>query len=724
MPADSRASRGSRKTALPSDPQQIIQANWKRYEYVRSRGHTDYCNDATRNEDFYLGGGLQWQAEVAEALEAQGRPAVEINQIIGAVNAACGYQVANRMEATYVPVGHDGDDVIAKALTMTLKSELTREKFRWKETDVFADGLIQQRGYFDLRIRADENMQGSIALSTHDPRDVIPDPDAKSYDPDDWADVTVTRWLTADEIDERYGAKARTALEDSGEPPASDFGESEIGNSDYGDTRSRFGDPSDAGNFDARVDEHGIVRYRVIDRQYHVYTTATVAIYPTGEVVSVDGLAPEALAAVRQQPGVLLTQRNVNRVRWTVTTKQALLRDQWSPYRHFTVIPYFPYFRRGRTRGMVDNAVSPQEVLNKAASQVLHVASSTANSGWEVEEDSLVNMEPDDLEDRGASTGLVVVYKKNSQKPSKIEPNQIPTGITQLIDLAAKSIKTVTGVNESMLGVDGQDLSGIAIQSRQFAAQQQLAIPLDNLSRTRHMVAQRCLELFQAYYSDERELRFTEMDIFGHQKTQVIRVNQAQPDGAMFNDLTIGTYDVAIGTQPLQITFDNSQFEQVMKMREKGVRIPDSFVVRYSNLADKEEVIQAMQGQDTAPQDPLAQGKAAKLAADIKVAEAKAALAAAQAVLAKANAVQLSVTGMYSATRAAAEVASMPQVAPVADEMLASAGFVDANAPPAIPEPGPGETVRAPPPSENTNPLTPPHPDRGADAGIETPGAP
>lgn len=703
-----------------TDAVALAQANRRRYEYVVSRGHALYTKQARRCEDFYLGGGLQWDPDVKADLEAQGRPASESNEILGAVNASIGYQIANRMDVQVVPRGQGADEVTAKALNLIFKSEMDRVKFRWRETQVFGDGLIQQRGYFELRISRNDQMLGEIELRDLDPMDVIPDPDAKAYDPDEWADVIITRWLSDDDIEQMYGAQAAAAIKTMNVPVEQDFGD---GTGQDGTQRARFGDSRTGAYYDAMMDDAGVKRYRVIDRQHHRYTMAMVAIYPTGDVQQLGEISAEELAALKAQ-GVLLTQRRMKRVRWTVSACDVLLHDDWSPYNHFTPIPYFPYFRRGRTRGMVDNAISPQETLNKAIAQALHIVNSTANSGWISDENSLANMENDDLEDQGASTGLNIVVKENARRPEKIKSNEIPSGMAELISGSRMTIKAVTGVNESMMGVGEQDMSGVAIQSRQFAAQQQLALPLDNLSRTRHMLALRMLELFQAYYTDERDYRITEMDAFGEPKITEVGINKVQPDGSVLADLTLGKYDIAISDQPMQITFDNSQFEQLKALRQDmGIPIPASVALRYSNLADKGEVLRAIEAQG--PQtDPLQAAKVGTEQAKQTQLTASANLAQANADLIQAEAVNTNVTAMYSATRAGAEVASMPAVAPIADELLKSAGFVDKDAPPIVPAVPPGAQLPAPPASESTHPLTPPHPDVGVDAGIERPELP
>ena len=132
------------------------------------------------------------------------------------------------------------------------------------------------------------------------------------------------------------------------------------------------------------------------------------------------------------QFGLDMLTKTVRKVRWTVTADTVVLFDDWSPYKNFTIVPYFPYFRRGKPFGMVRNLLSPQEQLNKITSQELHILNTTANSGWIVENGSLAGMTPDDLEEHGAETGLVLEFNRGSSPPAKIPPNQIPTGLDRL----------------------------------------------------------------------------------------------------------------------------------------------------------------------------------------------------------------------------------------------------------------------------------------------------
>lgn len=674
--------------------------NWARYLYGKDRGHTDYLIHAARCEDMYLGGGRQLTPEQRAALIAARRPGYEFNQIMPSVNSAIGYQIHNRMDIAFKPRGGDSDLFKATILSKAVMQVADLCALHWHETQMFSDGLIQQRGYYDVRMSFDENIKGEIVLGTLDPLDVIPDPDSKSYDPDKWGDVIITRWLTLDEIEQIYGKEARKRAELSNDA-GHDFGDLEDGVE-----RNKFATRKDWGGYtDACVNkEDGLERYRIIDRQRFVYELTPCLVWPgTGDVQVEATMAADSVADALAN-GAVRTKRMRRRVKWVVTTFTATLHDQYSPYESFTVVPYFAYFRRGKTVGMVDNAIGPQEVLNKAVSQVVHIVNSSANSGWVVEENSVTNMTMKELEMRGAQNGLVIEYKKGAKPPQKIQPNQVPTGVTHLIDRADKALKDVT-VPEAMRGVQGPETSGIAIQAKQFASQQQLSVPLDNLAYTRQLLAKRILKLMQRYYDTHRIFRITETDpMTGKPKEELLEINKFDPaTGGYINDVTIGTYDVVITEQPMQVTFQNSQFQQALEMRKAGVRINDATMVRYSNLSDKQEILESLPG-DQPPTDPTL--------------EARVRLLDAQTRKTDAQATDVKVKAQYSGVQTAQVVAQIPATAALADGLLKSAGYVDQDAAPIVPQAPAGlPTVDLP---HNTDPMNPASPAVGASEGIET----
>lgn len=683
-----------------SDPRNdAARENWARYTYAKDRGHLEYMAQAAICEGMYLGGGLQWREEDKRVLDEQGRPYYEFNEVMPSINSALGYQIQNRMDIAFRPRGGKADMQKATILSKVVMQVADRTSLHWKETQVYGDGLIEQRGYFDVRMSFDKNIKGDIDVSTMDPRDVMPDPDAKTYDPTTWADVTISRWLLLDEIEALYGRDARDRAETSGDE-STDFGDM-----DEETERNRFGINSGTGRYDAYTNEKdGLKRYRVIERQKACYEMTKCLAFPeSGDIKTLESMTAEQIADAQAQ-GAKAANRMRKRIKWVVSTYSVTLHNEYSPYEDFTIVPYFAYFRRGKTRGMVDNAIGPQEALNKAVSQNIHIVNTAANSGWIVEEGSLTNMETDDLEEVGAKTGVVIEFRKGATAPSKITPNPVPQGVDKLIDRATQALKDVT-VPDSMRGLQGNAVSGVAKQADQFASQQQLAVPLDNLAYTRQLLASRIVKLVQKYYDSYRVFRITETDpITGKEVENIIEINKPDGMGGYLNDITMGEYDVVITEQPMQVTFENSQFEQALSMREKGVALPDATVIRYSNLSDKHEIMASM-AQTATPTDPTL--------------EAKAKLMDAQARKMDADTTARSVEAQYSAIQTAQVIATTPATSGLADQLLRSAGYVDRDAAPIVPQAPPGMPMGLPM-QPNTNPMTPANPGVGLMDGIET----
>jgi hypothetical protein len=295
-----------------------------------------------------------------------------------------------------------------------------------------------------------------------------------------------------------------------------------------------------------------------------------------------------------------VTKKLVKRIRWTVTAGSLVLHDEWSPYKHFTVVPYFPTFRYGTTVGVVEHLIGSQELLNKTLSQELHVINTSANSGWIVKAGALVNMSIEELEQKGATTGLVLEVD-DPQAVTKIQPNQVPTGLDRVSYKAEEHIKTISGVSDSMQGFDREDVAAKAIAYKQQRGSVNFTKVLDNLERTDWLLARNVLDLVQQYYTEERLINITHDD--PTREAETIVVNQMDPmTGQISNDLTIGEYDIVITSQPYRATLEDSQFEQARALREIGVQIPDAVLIENSRLMRKAEIVKQMQGDQESPE--------------------------------------------------------------------------------------------------------------------------
>ena len=583
----------------PAEQQEVSSKQWDRYVRARDNGHLEYVDMAKKCDAFYRGD--QWDESDVAALDAEGRPALTINTVLPTVNTVLGEQSTRRADVQFKP-RRGGEAEVAHTLTKLYLQIADNNKLDWVEQQVFSDGLILDgRGYFDVRMDFSDHVEGEVRITAKDPLDILIDPDAKDSDPKTWNEVFETKWMTLDEIEELYGKKKAEELRfiaENGNGYGRDsieYEENRFGDLDSTDDYLGAGIPGD--------DDYRNVRaLRILERQHKRMTRVMCFVDPeAGDMRDVpEAWSEQKAKKFAKQYGLNLIRKVKRKVRWTVTCDKVVLHDDWSPYNDFTIVPYFAYFRRGRPFGMVRNLLSPQEQLNKIASQELHIVNTTANSGWMVESGSLVGMAADDLEEHGAETGLVLEYNRGSTPPVKIQPNQIPTGLDRISQKAALNIKAISGINDSMLGTDSAEVSGVAIQAKQNRGAIMIQVPLDNLRKTRQYLAEKILNLVQTFYSERRVIMVTnEEDPLKPREPMV--VNEMTPEGRIINDLTLGEYDVVIATAPARDSFDEVQFAEALNMRQVGIAIPDDAIIEYSHLARKQELakrIRVLTGQE------------------------------------------------------------------------------------------------------------------------------
>lgn len=568
---------------LLSDADQAAADNWAQYTRLRDSGHLDYVTRANECDNYYQG--EQWDEADKAKLDAEGRPSLTINEILPTVNTVLGEQVAKRASIRYQP-RKNGSGAVATVMTKVAMQVLQNNEFEYKESEVFADGLVAERGYYDIRMGYEDHVLGDIVIRSLNPREVLIDADAESYDPKEWRQVITTRWMSLDDVQAYYGkdkAEKLRGIAGSGATVDHDSirfrRETTFGDTD--DWLDRFGssDP------EARA----IRNVRVIERQHCRLTHAWHFVTTAGDLrVVPQTWDEERAAAFAQEYGLELVRKLIKKVRWTVSADRILLHDEWSPYRTFTIVPYFPYFRRGRPFGLVTNLRSPQEQLNKLSSQELHIVNTTANSGWVVEHGSLVGMTEDELVAKGAETGLVLSVAPGKPFPVKIQPNTIPSGLDRISLKAQNNIRSISGVSEAFMGFDTPEISGVALENKERRGQIQLQKPLDNLARTRRMIGVKILELMQQFYTEERTIQITNEWAPG-QPEEEVTLNQRTADGVV-NDLTLGEYGLVVQTMPAHATFDDLVFGEAMTLRNTGIQIPDHHIVKYSHLPNREEL--------------------------------------------------------------------------------------------------------------------------------------
>ncbi len=584
----------------------IAEKNHKRYLRARDNGHSDFVKEAETCKDFYRG--EQWDEDDKAFLDEAGRPALTINKVLSTVNTLLGEQSSRR--ASYqAKMRKGGSQELAAIHAKVLLQVSEANNLDYLESDVFRDGVITGRGYFDARMDFDSNIYGDVHITRCKNGEVLPDPDADEYDPKTWNEVTTTAWLSLDEVAHQYGEAKASEVKDKVSVGDYFTDDSVL----FGSSNNTFGDRTgDHADIDP-VEERDVRAVRVISRQYYKpRSTRFFVDMETGDTRPIpEGWSDKRVEFTKAIYGLGELTRKSRVIRWTTTADSVVLKDEWSPYRSFTIIPYFCYWVDGKPFGVVKNLISPQEQLNKIKSQELHIVNSTANSGWVVEEDSLVNMTADELANQGSKTGVVLEVKKSARKdPEKIKPNQIPTGLERISLNTQQDIKEISGVTDAMLGLESAEVSGVALENKQGRGQVQIQCPLDNLARTRKLLGDKILELIKDFYTDERLIHITRDDLLDRPDEQ-FTVNQVTAEGRVLNDMSVGEYEVVVTTQPARDAYNDSQFAEMLSMRSTGVNVPAYRVVEASHLAKKDDIAKEMKqleglGEQTPEQQQLA----------------------------------------------------------------------------------------------------------------------
>ena len=570
---------------------------WERYVECRDNGHLDFLVKAEKCDAFAIG--KQWAQEDLDALKLARRPALTINKILSTLSTILGEQIDNRSESLFRPASGRATAAVAEALTKVWMQIAQNNQLPWTRSDLFCDGLIRSRGFLDVRLDFTDSMIGEVKIDNLNSKNVVIDPDAEEYDPDAWNDVIISKWLTPQDIEILY-SKADAELLKNKEGSAFAYGYDSIER-----VRDRFGGPGITASHYTSREPHGVRRnIRAIDRQYRRLDRQEHFVdVKTGDMRAIPGSWDRnKIALVLEKAGGQLStmKKLVKRVRWTVVADDVVLHDDWSPYKHFTVVPYFPFFRYGQTVGAVENLIGSQELLNKVSSQELHVVNTTANSGWKVKAGALKNMSSAELEQNGAQTGLVLELDEIANA-EKITPNATPTGLDRISYKAEEHIKTISNVSDSMQGFDREDVAAKAIAYKKQSGSVGLAKNLDNLARTDFILTRNILDIVQEFYTEERLVNITQEN--ATRDAEQITVNQYdEATDSIVNDLTLGEYSIVITSTPARASMEDSQFDQAVAMREMGVAIPDAVIIENSRLNRKAEIIKQINGDAESPE--------------------------------------------------------------------------------------------------------------------------
>ncbi len=570
-----------------------------RDRYERSlAGHEGWAQEAKRCFNFMEGD--QWPREDRDLLESAGRPALTFNEIAPLVRLVLGFFAQNRTEYEVVSQGmSEESDKTAEVLSHLLKMIDESNEQEYTDFETFLNGIVGGRGFQDTRLSFEDNDLGEIVTRDQDPFSTFLDPDATDYDLNRHNYVMTSRMVSLDEAEIMFGRDLAISLAGAmgtrfGTATHTDLWRDEevapwrgFGGGDIDERMSKFND-----GLEAHYDRFRKT-VRLVDMQHHVRVRRNHFIdLTTGDRKAV----PEDWTPEKTQQTLdwlladghkfVVQSRLDNRVRHTIMCGDVICYDDWSPYQQFTISGYFPYFRQGKTRGMVTDLIDPQVEKNKRRSAQVDIISRTAAGGWMYPEGALDPEQEANLEMYGSTPGITIKYRSPELEPKQLKPVSPPSDMARLEMQASDDMRRISGINESALGEVDKVQSGRAIENRQRQSVIGLQFYMDSWDRFKLLGGQARLSLIQSFYTEQRLVAIRGED----GKKMLSRINEPSAEGRIINDVTMGKFMLTMDTAPAAKTFEENQFEQVMAMVERGMIPPEAadLVIEMSSLPNKE----------------------------------------------------------------------------------------------------------------------------------------
>jgi hypothetical protein len=582
-------------------------SQYENYRWCYDNGHVQWLKKAEAS--FNLWCGNHWDPGVKARVEAEGRPALTFNIPESLIRAMKGVQRALRHDVRFAPVADAEQEDVKVQDALWLHTQHMND-LDSLESDVYEKGLIMGRAYYDARICYENSLRGSIVIRTRRSQDVVLDPGADEYDPEHWPQITTRRYWSYTDIETTFGKEAAEELGMRDMPGWVDYEDvfmaQQMGRLAY---------------YQGVVptNSKAVRGYLVLDRQYYVFKMKDVFVdLQTGDISEIpENWDRNRVSRVLElTPGLGTMRHNMKTVRWDVTCENTTLHSKDSPYKRFTIVPFFPSFIDGVTMGACESWIDSANLFNKMTSQELHIINTTANSGYKVKRGSLRNMTIKQLEKVGSKSGFVAELD-NVADMEKFQPNSTPQGHDRLSFKADQIMRSLSGMPNGARGYARDDASADKVEQDSTAKDVNFAGWLGNLHRSKRFLARHCRDMWASHYTDTRVIHINRGTSL-NPMPEAMTINEVTPEGRVLNDVSQGQYSTVLVPAPSRTTMSESDFKLMLELRKLGLAIEDSLLIELSPASNKAQIIAAMSG---GPSSVQRDAEAQRLAAEQQAVE-------------------------------------------------------------------------------------------------------
>ncbi|QOF76075.1 hypothetical protein [Variovorax sp. 38R] len=434
---------------------------------------------------------------------------------------------------------------------------------------------------------------------------------------------------------------------------------------------------------------------------YRRWVDAVVLRAPDGRVVEYDEKNPMHNYSLAR--GLVRPQRSVvARVRRSFWLGPHCLHDGPSPYthRHFPYVPFWG-FREDSTRvpyGLVRGMIFQQDRLNSGTA-----AMTWGMTAYRVERTGgVVDMTDEQLRRQvGRRNADIKLNAAAMMQPgARFEVKRDVQLTDQQLQMLADARMALERVSPAAAGAfsgrRGTATSGVQEETQVEQANQSLAHLMDNFRAARTQVGELLMSMIVEDMGREPHTVVVEGDAVTPDR--VIHINKPEMDPAtgapyLSNDLQRMRLKVGLEDVPSTATYRGQQLramsEAVKSLPPQFQAAAMPFLASLMDVPFKRDLVEALRaaGQQESPEqieqrvNEAVQQALAKAGNELKARELDMKEARNDAEIKKimAQAVQIGVQAAFSAMQGGAQVATMPMVAPIADNIMQGAGYKRPN---------------------------------------------
>jgi len=689
--------------------------------------------------DYY--DGLQWSEEDAQVLMDRNQAPLVFNEIKPTIDWMIGTERRTRIDAK-VMGREKSDNESAQSKTQLLKYLDDTNKTVFHRSHAFGDAIRAGLGWMEVGLRGDPTEE--LLYKRYESwRNMLYDSNDTTRDLSESRYIFRWKWLDDDVAEAYFPDRAdviRRAVVDG-----TSLGEENEDDVWYMGARVTAPGQDYAGASVGKytpIDHSAFAwsrrsRVKMVECWYRMPVLKRK--FSGGDLVGVEFDSRNADHVAALQAGYSVFDKLEMEIRCAIFTSAGLVWEGASPYKHgrFPFIPIWCY-RRQRDNapyGAIRQMRDPQDDLNKRHSKAQWILSTNQ---VELEEGAVDDIE--DLRQEVARPDGILV--RNRGKELKVHrDNNLAEQQLMLMDRDATHIRNVGGVTPENMGRVTAADSGKAILARQEQGGVVTAEPFDNLRYAVQLEGEISLAMVEQFYTMPKVIRI--IGERGAAKYQ--QINQIDPlTGNVLNSITASHADYVVSEQDFKSSLRQAMFESLFDIVGRLAQMNPQvalnlldLVVEMADLPGRDELvarIRKINGQrdpdsDPTPEELAAQAESEKKQAEAEQLEIERLRAELENLRARtkdliAGAVKKGTETAYAAMQAGQVIATMPAVAPIADEVMKGAGYQDPNPggdDPNFPVP-PAATAPQMEFPGNTNPMTPLPPTAGVGemAGIET----